>query len=326
MRLTVAIISAIFLIAASPAFAACGPVSIGAMNWNSARVIAQIEKIILQAGYGCSVSVAETSTVPGLTKQIEVGRPDILSETWVSSVKQLYERGIAEGKIVAGGKVLLEGGIEGWWIPSYLAQQHPDLKTVEDLKRKWALFKDPDVAGKGRFYTCPIGWGCQIINANLFKAYGLDSTYRLYNPGSGEKLNLALAEAYNARKPWVGYYWGPTAILGRYPMVRLQLNPADVQGHKCNQRKDCETPHAGSYPASKVVATTTAKFKRDHAEAFDFIAKLSIPNRIMNGILAWGEKNRRSAPDMARQFLRTERSLWTSWLPADAVKKIDAAL
>ena len=326
MRLAVAICAAFFASALTPAFAACGSVSIGAMNWNSARVIAQIEKIVLQAGYGCTVAVLETSTVPGLTQQIETGRPDILSETWVKSVRQLYERGVADGKIVKAGNVLLEGGIEGWWVPSYLVQQHPDLKTVEDLKRKWELFKDPEQPDKGRFHTCPVGWACEIINHNLFKAYGLGDTFRLFNAGSGEKLNESLARAYNARKPWVGYYWGPTAILGRYPMKRLKLNAPDPQGHKCNQRKDCNTPHAGGYPAARVFSTTTVKFKENNPEAFDFIAKMSIPNRIMNAVLAWGEKNGSDDAGMARHFLSTERPLWTPWVPADVVKKIDTAL
>ena len=53
---------------------------------------------------------------------------------------------------------------------------------------------------------------------------------------------------------------------------------------------------------------------------------MSIPNRNMNAVLAWGEKNRSNAADMARHFLQTERPLWTPWVPADVVKKIDAVL
>ena len=62
------------------------------------------------------------------------------------------------------------------------------LETIEDLKRNWRLFATPDNPGKGRFYSCPDGWGCQIINANMFKAYGLADTFELYEPKSADDL------------------------------------------------------------------------------------------------------------------------------------------
>ena len=311
---------------AVPVLAACGSVSIGEMNWNSARVVANVQRHILEAGYGCKVKLVETTTESGLPSHIEQGKPDILSEVWMNSVRQQYEKGVSDGRIVPAGAVLGEGGLESWWIPAYLSAEHPDLKTVADLKRKWHLFKSPSDPSKGRFYTCPRGWACQTINRNLFRAYGLQERFELFVPASGDELKAAIAEAFAQHQPWVGYYWAPTAILGRYPMVELKLGPAAEAGHKCNQRKDCESPHAGRYPASRVIATATAKFKSSHPEEFAFLSKLSIPNRIMNAVLAWGEKNKAGGAQMAGYLLQTYRPLWQAWVPEDVAEKLDASL
>lgn len=324
--LLVGLALAVSVFVTGAASAKCGQVSIGAMNWDSARVIANIEKLVLQAGFDCQVEIIETSTVPGVTSQVEKGTPDILSETWVKSVKALYDKGIEQGRIVRAGAVLLDGGLESWWIPAYLRTRHPTLETVEDLKRNWRLFATPDNPGKGRFYSCPDGWGCQIINANMFKAYGLADTFELYEPKSADDLKRSIAQAYAQRRPWVGYYWAPTAILGRYPMVELKLAAASPTGHACNQRADCAAPHAGRYPPSLVVSTTTAKFKETNPREFAFISQIAIRNRIMNGILAWGEKNQASAPEMARHFLQAHIPLWKSWLPPDIAEKVEAGL
>ena len=37
-------------------------------------------------------------------------------------------------------------------------------------------------------------------------------------PGSAAGLDGSIAKAYENKEPWLGYYWAPTAILGKYPM------------------------------------------------------------------------------------------------------------
>ena len=49
----------LLLVGGNTAFAACGDVQIAAMNWASAQLIANVDKLILEKGYGCNV---ETGT------------------------------------------------------------------------------------------------------------------------------------------------------------------------------------------------------------------------------------------------------------------------
>ena len=44
--------------------AECGDVTIANMNWQSAEVLANIDMIILNAGYGCNASLVVGDTVP----------------------------------------------------------------------------------------------------------------------------------------------------------------------------------------------------------------------------------------------------------------------
>ncbi len=326
MRLLKILIFVGVVLTASRASANCGPVSIGEMNWNSARLIANVQKVILEAGYGCSVELMKTTTVPGMTAHVETGKPEIISEAWVNSVREIYQRGVNERRILRASWVLTDGGLEGWWVPSYLVAKHPGIDTIAGLKENWRLFADPSNPDKGRFFGCPKGWACGSINKNLLKAYGLDQTFNKFDPGTGDKLRESISKAYAEKKPWFGYYWAPTAIMGRYPMVRVKLKDSDAEGHACNQKADCPTPHAGSYPASLVISTVTTKFKDSHPNEFGALSKISIPNKVMNSILAWAEKNGASGPEMAAHFLRTQRSLWSQWVPEDVVNKIEAAL
>ncbi len=326
MRLLKILVFVAIVFSATRASAGCGTVSIGEMNWNSARLIANLQKIILETGYGCKVEVTKTTTVPGMTAHVDTGKPQIISEAWINSVRELYERGVNEGRIVSVSSVLSDGGLEGWWVPAYLVEKYPGIDTVEGLKKNWQLFAHASNPDKGRFFGCPKGWGCRTINKNLLKAYGLDTVFEKFDSGSGEKLRESIALAYAQKKPWLGYYWAPTAIMGRYPMVPVKLNATDPKGHACNQKPDCATPHAGGYPASRVISTVTTEFKDTHPNEFAALSKISIPNKVMNSILAWAEKNNASGPQMAAHFLRTQRSVWSKWVSEDTVNKIEAAL
>ncbi|HUH49467.1 MAG TPA: glycine betaine ABC transporter substrate-binding protein, partial [Mycoplana sp.] len=63
--------------------AECGNVSIASMNWQSAEVISNLDKIILNEGYGCNAEITIGDTVPTITSMAEKGQPDIAPEAWV---------------------------------------------------------------------------------------------------------------------------------------------------------------------------------------------------------------------------------------------------
>jgi len=323
----VAAITVSVLIAASGmTMADCGKVTIGEMNWDSARVIANLEKFILEVGYGCEVELVQTTTVPAMTSMVEKGEPDIVSEIWINSVRESLDKGVAEGRIVSAGNVLSDGGVEGWWIPAYFAEEHPEIRTVQQVMDNASLFQDPEDPSKGRFYNCPSGWACKIINTNLFHAYGLGKRFNNFDPGSAEGLAGAIAKAYERREPWFGFYWEPTSVLGKYPMVMVELADFDAEGHTCNTQENCDTPHARRYPPAQVVAVTTKAFAESHPGEMAFISNISIPNDVMNDVLAWGEDNQAEGNEMAGYFAVKHEALWSSWLPADVAEKVKTAL
>ena len=71
----------------SVANAACGKLTIANMNWASANFMAEVDKIILEEGYGCSVELVPGSTMPTFTSIQEKGAPDIEREFWAIADK-----------------------------------------------------------------------------------------------------------------------------------------------------------------------------------------------------------------------------------------------
>ena len=79
---------------ASAAFAAdCGAVTIASMNWQSAEVLANVDKFILNKGYGCNADIITGDTVPTITSMVEKGEPDMAPEGWVDLLPQVVSNG-----------------------------------------------------------------------------------------------------------------------------------------------------------------------------------------------------------------------------------------
>src|SRR5690606_10905517 len=110
--------------------------------------------------------------------------------------------------------------------------------------------------------------------------------------------------------------------LGKYPMVQVELGDFDAEGHACNTKPNCANPHAGRYPPSRVVAVTTKDFADKHKTELAFIQKISIPNDVMNAVLAWGEDHQAEGNEMAGYFMLTYEKLWSAWLPSDVAAKV----
>ena len=178
------------------------------MNWASSQIITEVSKFLMEQGYGCTVEKVPSATTTSMASLAENGEPDIVTELWLNSTGDVYAKLEEEGKVARMADVFDPGGVEGWWIPDYLAQAHPELSTIE------GVLANPDLVG-GRFNSCPDGWGCRIVNDNLITALGMRDSMEVFDHGSGETLATSIAAAYENQEPWFGYYWGPTAVLGK---------------------------------------------------------------------------------------------------------------
>ncbi len=309
--------------------AECGKVTIADMNWKSASLIANIDKFILQHGYGCDAELVPGDTMPTGTSMSEKGQPDIAPEFWANSFKAALDKGIAEKRLRVAGESLSDGGEEGFWVPDYMVEKDPTLATIKGVIANAKLFKHPEDPSKSAFMGCPAGWGCQISASHLFDSLKLkDAGFDLIDPGSGAGLAGSIAKAYERKEAWFGYYWAPTAVLGKYKMVKVDFGTGYDEKHfaDCISQADCENSKVSMYPPSPVKTVTTEAFVTKAPTVFTYLGKRSFKNAKMNTLLAWMEENQAEGDAAAEYFLKNNEAIWTTWVPADAAGKVKKAL
>ncbi|MDQ2066010.1 ABC transporter substrate-binding protein [Xinfangfangia sp. CPCC 101601] len=308
----------------------CGEITIASMNWQSAELAAAVDQFILNNGFGCEAEIIQGDTVPTITSMVEKGDPQIAPEGWVDLIPEVVQAGLAEGKIVAGAEILSDGAVQGWWIPKYLADANPQIKTIDDLLKHPELFPDPEDDSKGAVHNGPQGWGGTVVTAQLYKAYGAEAAgFNLVDTGSAAGLDGSIARAYERQEGWVGYYWAPTALLGKYEMVKLEHGAAlDAEEWKsCTSNAECAEPKPNDWPKDKV-QTVIAKPFADSApaEVMDYLNTRAWTNATVNGVMAWMTDNQATGEDGARHFLKENEALWQDWVSPEVAEKVKAAL
>lgn len=298
----------------------CGEVSIAQMNWAAANVTTNIAEFLLEQGYGCDVSLVPSDTVPAVTSVAENGEPDVVTNLWLNSAGDAYTKLEEGGTMERLANVLEPGGVEGWWIPTYLAEEHPELTTIE------GVMENPDLVG-GRFNNCPDGWGCRVVSDNLVRALNLeDSGIEVFNHGSGETLASSMASAVESEEPWFGYYWGPTVPMGKYDMTRVELGAYDEEAFEPLQNPDTPDPQVSEFPAAPILTSATTDFVEANPEIADFFRKMTFQTSTMSALLAWQDENNASAEETAVHFLTDYQDEWTAWISDSARENLSNIL
>ena len=314
------------------ASAECGSLTMAEMNWASAELMANVDKIILEEGYGCEVELVAGATMPTFTSMNEKGEPDVAGELWINAVREPLFAAMDEGRLKSAVKGPITQLGEGWWVPPHTAEKHPEIVgDINALLARPDLFPHPEDPSKGAFVGCPAGWGCQLANANLYRAFDMEAKgWLLVDPGSAAGLDGSMAKAAERGENWFGYYWSPTAMIGKYSMVPVDMGSwggsENWDGCIVKPEQECAAPKPSSWTESEVHTVITSDLANRAGPAVEYLQKRVFPGPIMNGMLVYMADEQAGGADAAIEFLIKHEDIWTGWVSADAKAKIKASL
>ena len=324
---------AVLLFASGSAMAECGRVQMADMNWASASLIANVDKIILEAGYGCDVELVPGATETTFASLNDKAQPDVAPELWANAFIDALDKAVNEGRLVNANPAPITGLGEGWWIAPATAKKHPELKTVLDVLERPDLFPHPEDSSKGAFHTCPSGWGCQLANANLFRAFEMEKKgWKLVDPGSAAGLDASMTKAVDRSDNWFGYYWTPTSLVGKNKIVKLDwgvpfAGKKNWDGCIALSEAECASPKPSAWTVSEVRTVVTAEFKKKAGrDVLGYLGKRTFPGEIMNGMLVYMTENQADGKTAATEFLSRHQKVWSKWVDRKTAKKIKASL
>ncbi len=290
------------------------------LNWTSALVQNRVAQYLVEEGYGYPTDVVFGATV-SLFQGLRRGDSNVTMEVWLPNQAEVWNEALAAGEVVPLGKSLGSDWQSSFVVPSYIAEQYPDLKSIEDLKdpKFQELFATAETDGKARLVSCVIGWSCEEVNAQQIEAYGLSEYVHVVNPGDSAAANADLYGAYAKGEPWLGYQWGTNDPALNLDLVRLEEPP---YSDECwFTTKACGYQDADVLVAVHPDLTTTA------ADVVAMLRNWDLNIDRFRIIANWQQENPDATNnDAALWWLNTNSEVWTGWVTVDAAAAIEAAL
>ena len=299
-----------------------------------------IAMYITEHGYGYPVEQV-TGTTGTMKVALPQGDLDVNLELWQNNVADWYQESVAAGTLVdlAGqfGNVengakgqILETSMQGIYVPTYMVEQNPGLKSVSDLPKFKELIKDPEDPSKGVVVNCIIGWGCQKIIRAKWHAYGLGDDLNLLEPGAAAAIDANIVGAYQAGEPVASYYWEPTKLAADLDLTLLEEPP---------WTQECQDALDGAIEAEPYESTMGCAFKATdvHAgvysglverapEVTEFLGKMFIGALALGDLAAWKNDNDKEWSEAAVYWLKNNEDVWSQWVTADAAGKVRKSL
>jgi glycine betaine/proline transport system substrate-binding protein len=233
--------------------------------------------------------------------------------------------------MVNGGETY-EGGPQFFMIPLWVHEQY-NLNTIDDMLNAETakLFQDPEDSDKGYFINCAIGWQCAEINRAKAKTYGLDDYYNIITPGTAAAMDAAYHGAQKKENPIFGYYWAPTSLMGMYDWYILEEpeNTPECWAEVIKGRDDATyTPaEACAYETLPVSKGMNSGLAAKAPEVSAMLNKMNTGLQPINVTAAWSVENEiQDYEKVAIYYLNNYEDRWATWMPADKVAKVKAAL
>lgn len=295
----------------------CGiqPLSIARMSWPSAELLADIHARVLARAFGCEVRVTPGDLGSTASSMGSTGQPAVAPEMWASRVADVWNAGVEAQMLRPAASTYTDTQFEGWFIPDYVAQAHPELAGADDLAAMLPALRE---GAPVRFVSCPPDWACALINRNLVRAWGISGLVDLVEPATRFEMDTLIAEAVSLKEPLLFYYWQPNAVLAQFNFVPLNMGAYDEEAAKCLARVTCSAPAPSAFPSEVVVVALAEWVFTDIPAIAGYFQRATLALPEMNRMLAQLNEPGATAAGIADRFIAERSDIWAAWVGTSA--------
>ncbi|MDT0380481.1 ABC transporter substrate-binding protein [Streptomyces sp. DSM 42041] len=277
-------------------------VTLAQPSWVGAQANVAVAAKLLEEEMGYDVEVKQLDE-PAAFDALHSGNADALLEDWggVPKKEKLY---VEEKKtVVNGGDLGVEGHI-GWFVPKYYADKHPEVKNWKGLKKLWQDFKTSESGGKGQF----LGAAPSYTTHDKELIDSLDLNFKIVPTGSEAAELKEIKRLYDAKKPFVGYWWQPQWMNAEIDMVEVELPPYE---DGCLEEK----PIKCGYDTLMLQKYFNADFEKDGGEAAQFLKNFAWETEDQNKVAQMIAGEGMDQEDAAAKWIKSNKSTWEQWIP-----------
>ncbi|WP_439945810.1 ABC transporter substrate-binding protein [Streptomyces sp. BBFR109] len=276
-------------------------VTLSVQSWVGAQSNVAVAQYILEHQLGYRVDTVQVDEVPAWDA-LSQGRVDALLEDWGHPDQE--KRYVEDKKTIADAGELGVTGHIGWFVPTYLAEQHPDITDWRNLDKYASLFRTAESGGKGQLMD---GSPSYVTNDKALVA-NLKLDYQVVFAGSEAAQITQMKQFAKEKKPFLTYWYTPQWLSEKVPMTEVKLPPYKEGCDADPAKVACAYPHT---PLKKFL---NARFARSGGKAAAFLKKFRWTTEDQNEVSLMIADQKLSPQDAARKWVDGHPEVWKRWL------------
>ena len=140
----------------------------------------------------------------------------------------------------------------------------------------------------------------------------------------------SIAKASERGENWLGYYWAPTTMAGKYNLKLVDFNSGFDPDHWDNcivkPAEECADPQRSTWTVSEVVSLAQVDFASRVPQVAEYVKKRTFDANLLNKYLSYMHDNQASGEEAALEFIANEEGTWSKWISSDAADNIKKSL
>jgi glycine betaine/proline transport system substrate-binding protein len=285
----------------------CGTVTLNEQAWAGSTANTYIAKYVLEEELGCKVEITKITEIPVFQAMAD-GKVDAVLEDWqhVDQYKTYIKK---QGSVVDGGPLGVEGHI-GWFIPKYLMEKNPDLKTWEGLKGKEEIFQTAESGNQGMF----LGGDPSYVQKDkeLIKALGLNLKH--VTAGAEPAQVARWSQLYKQQKPVLFYWYTPQFLNQQYELAEVQLPPRKPGCKDDAKAGGDPAQYRCAYDVTIIEKLFSKKFAESGSPAYDVLKKFKLTNEDQEAVAKAIAGDKVDPEEAAKKWVDENQDKVQAWL------------
>ncbi len=278
--------------------------------WTASALNVAVAAQIIEEELGYPTEVVTIDENEAMFTGLADGTLDAVLEIWPSGITETEQAFFDDGSVVNIGGLGAIGKI-GWFVPQYVLDEHPEYGTWEGLNtpEAAAYFATAETGSNGRF----LGTDPSYSQYDGLIIENLGLPFEVIFTGSEPATVAELDARAAAGEPVLMYWWTPTAAVGKYDLVNVQLPAFTPECGASGAAADADV--ACDYPEDPIFKAVSAQLEEKAPDVFAFLQAFTITNADQLEMLPAAEIDGEDVDDVAADWIAAHESTWQAWLP-----------
>ncbi len=277
--------------------------------WSASRLNVEVAKNIIENELGYPVEITEVNENDAMFTGLADGSLDAVLEIWPSGVTDAEQAFFEDGTVEDIGPLGAVGKI-GWFVPSYVIEENPELATWEGFMSQEAaeLFATAETGDLGRFLGTDPSYS--QYDEQIITNLGLP--FQVQFSGSEPATVAELEARVSANEPIVMYWWTPTAAVAKFDLVNVALpaynDECGASAAAGDGGVDCD------YPEDVLFKAASSQLKEKAPDVYEFLQNFTITTDDQLEMLPPMEIDGEDPAKVAADWVAAHQDTWQAWL------------